>query len=463
MRNQLYDVLVIGGGNAGLCAALTARQAGARVLVVECAPRHFRGGNSRHTRNCRCAHAVPTETLTDAYRDDEFLADLMRVTANETDEQLARRVIQQSASCPAWMRQYGVRFQASLKGTLHLGRTNAFFLGGGKALLNAYYASAERLGVEVAYDAEVVALDLEGGRFQGATVRVNGAEQAVRAKAVVIAAGGFEANIEWLQEIWGDAAKNFIIRGTPYNTGTLLRLMLDAGAEPVADPHACHSIALDARAPKFDGGIVTRLDCVPLGIVVNTRAERFYDEGEDLWPKRYAIWGGLVARQPDQMAYCVFDAKVMGRFMPSVFPVIEAASIADLAAKLQLPADTLSATVNAFNAAVRPGTFDHGILDDCRTLGLAIDKTHWAQRIDTPPFFAYPLRPGITFTYLGLRVDDRARVLMKGGAPLENVCAAGEIMAGNILRRGYLAGFGMTIGTVFGRIAGEETARHASA
>jgi tricarballylate dehydrogenase len=152
----------------------------------------------------------------------------------------------------------------------------------------------------------------------------------------------------------------------------------------------------------------------------------------------------------------------MGRFMPSVFPVIESASIADLATRLQLPAETLVATVNAFNAAVRPGTFDHAILDDCRTSGLTPDKTHWAQRIDTPPFFAYPLRPGITFTYLGVRVDERARVLMHGGIPLKNVCAAGEIMAGNILRRGYLAGFGMTIGTVFGRLAGEEAARHAT-
>ena len=463
MRDRLYDLLVVGGGNAGLCAALTARQAGASVLVLECAPRHFRGGNSRHTRNCRCAHPAPTDVLTDSYLADEFFKDLLRVTANQTDEPLARMAIERSAECPAWMRQFGVRLQSSLRGTLHLGRTNAFFLGGGKALLNSYYAAAERLGIDIAYDAEVVALDLHDGAFHDATVVRNHQTERVRAKAAVIAAGGFEANIDWLREIWGEAADNFIIRGTPYNTGTLLKLMLDAGAESVADPHACHSIALDARAPKFDGGIVTRLDCLPLGIVVNRLAERFYDEGEDLWPKRYAIWGGLVARQPGQMAFSVFDAKVMGRFMPSVFPVIEAGSVAELAAKLELPPDALGATVARFNQAVRPGVFNHSVLDDCRTEGLAPDKTHWAQRLDTPPFFAYPLRPGITFTYLGVKVDDRARVLMKNGEPLRNVCAAGEIMAGNILRQGYLAGFGMTIGTVFGRIAGKEAARHAVA
>ena len=218
---------------------------------------------------------------------------------------------------------------------------------------------------------------------------------------------------------------------------------------------------MDARAPRFDGGIVTRLDCLPFGIVVNTHGERFYDEGEDAWPKRYAIWGRLVARQPEQTAFSIVDAKVAGTFMPSVFPPYVAGSIRELAATLGLPPDRLEATVAAFNRAVRPGTFDHRVLDDCRTEGLAPDKTHWAQRIDTAPFWGYPLRPGITFTYLGVKVDEKARVLMEDGGPARNIFAAGEIMAGNILRRGYIAGIGMTIGTVFGRIAGEFSARNA--
>ena len=283
----------------------------------------------------------------------------------------------------------------------------------------------------------------------------HGAE-AITARTVVLAAGGFESNLEWLAEIWGAAASNFIIRGTPYNTGTVLRLMLDAGAEAVGDPSQCHAVAIDARAPKFDGGIVTRLDSVPLGIVVNKHGDRFYDEGEDYWPKRYAIWGRLVAQQADQIAYSIVDSKAIGRFMPSVFPPIVADSIRELAATLGLPAGTLAATIERFNAAVRPGTFDHQTLDDCRTEGLIPNKTHWAQRLDTPPFHAYPLRPGITFTYLGVKVDEHARVVMKGGVA-ENIFAAGEIMAGNILGRGYVAGVGMTIGTVFGEIAGRES------
>jgi tricarballylate dehydrogenase len=454
--NVQYDVAVLGGGNAALCAALTAAERGARVIVLERAPREFRGGNSRHTRNLRCMHTAPTGVLTDVYSEDEFMADLMRVTGGATDQMLARMMIRESADAPRRLSRFGVRFQPSLRGTLHLGRTNAFFLGGGKALMNSAYAAAERAGVRIVYDAEVVELCIRDGRFETAELRTPHGTESVRARTVVLAAGGFETNLEWLAEIWGAAANNFIIRGTPYNTGTVLRLMLNAGAEPVGDPSQCHAVAVDARAPKFDGGIVTRLDSVPLGIVVNRHGDRFYDEGEDYWPKRYAIWGRLVAQQPDQIAYSIVDAKVMGRFMPSVFPPIVADSIRELAATLGVPAGTLGGTIERFNAAVRPGTFDHQTLDDCRTEGLVPNKTHWAQRLDTPPFHAYPLKPGITFTYLGVKVDEHARVLMKGGLA-ENIFAAGEIMAGNILGRGYVAGVGMTIGTVFGEIAGRQS------
>ena len=447
------DIIIVGGGNAALCAALTAREAGASVTVLECAPPEFRGGNSRHTRNMRCMHEAPTDVLTEAYLEEEYFADLLRVTGGETTESLARLVIRESPHANAWMKSYGVRFQPSLGGTLHLGRTNAFFLGGGKALMNTYYAAAEARGIRVLYNAEVSELNLCNGKFESGSMLLNGQPAEFRAKVLVVASGGFESNLEWLEEAWGPAARNFIIRGTPYNRGRVLKLLLNQGAEQVGDPTQCHAVAIDGRAPKFDGGIVTRLDCVPLGIVVNAQAERFYDEGEDLWPKRYAIWGRLVAQQPDQIAYSIIDSKVLGRFMPSVFPAIAAASIADLTAKLGLPVDKLDATVREFNQTVRPGTFDHQILDDCRTDGLTPPKSHWAQRIDTPPFYAYPLRPGITFTYLGVRVNERAEV-----QGFSNVYAAGEIMAGNVVGKGYLAGLGMTIGSVFGRIAGREAA-----
>jgi tricarballylate dehydrogenase len=461
-RDTIYDVAVIGGGNAALCAAIAARRAGARVIVLERAPRDFRGGNSRHTRNFRCVHAASDQYMSGIYTEDEFLSDLHSVNGGASDDTLARIVIRGSASCPEWMAHEGVRFQAALHGTLQLGRTNLFFLGGGKALMNSYYASAERLAIDIRYDADVVDVSLVDGRFESVAVRDGARTDAIRAAAVVVASGGFESNLDWLGEIWGEAANNFIVRGTPHNTGVPLKRLLDAGAQPVGDPRECHAIAVDARAPRFDGGIVTRLDCLPLGIVVNSLGERFYDEGEDVWPKRYAIWGKLVARQRGQMAFSIVDAKSAGSFMPSVFPPIAANTIAQLAKLLGLPAGTLEATVDEFNRAVRPGTLDLNVLDDCRTEGLSPNKTHWAQRLDTPPYWAYPLRPGITFTYLGLKVNERGRVLMSNGQPTLNVYAAGEVMAGNILLKGYLAGVGMTIGTVFGRIAGEEAARHAA-
>jgi tricarballylate dehydrogenase len=447
------DIIVVGGGNAALCAALTAREAGASVTVLECAPPEYRGGNSRHTRNMRCMHDAPTDVLTEEYREDEYFADLLRVTGGQTTEELARLVIRESPHANAWMKSYGVRFQPSLGGTLHLGRTNAFFLGGGKALMNTYYAAAEARGIRVFYNAEVTELNICDGKFESGSMLLNGQAAEFRANVLVVASGGFESNLEWLEEAWGPAARNFIVRGTPYNRGRVLKLLLNQGAEQIGDPTQCHAVAIDGRAPKFDGGIVTRLDCVPLGIVVNSGAERFYDEGEDLWPKRYAIWGRLVAQQADQIAYSIIDSKVLGRFMPSVFPAIAAGSVAELAAKLGLPADKLDATVLAFNQSVRLGTFDHQVLDDCRTDGLTPPKSHWAQRIDTAPFYGYPLRPGITFTYLGVRVNERAEV-----AGFRNVFAAGEIMAGNVVGKGYLAGLGMTIGSVFGRIAGREAA-----
>jgi tricarballylate dehydrogenase len=456
LTDVAVDVAVLGGGNAGLCAALAARQRGATVVVVEAAPRHYRGGNSRHTRNLRSMHDAPTDLLLDTYTEDEFIADLIRVTGGKADEALVRRVVRDSAECPAWIRSFGGRLQPPLKGTLHLDRTNVFFLGGGKALMNSYYAAAERMGIRVLYDADVVGLDAADGGIRSVSVRQHGSPATITAKAVVLAAGGFESNIEWLKEIWGAAADNFIIRGTPYNTGTVLKLMLDQGAQPVGDPSQFHAVAIDARAPKFDGGIVTRLDCISLGIVVNKHGDRFYDEGEDFWPKRYAIWGRLVAQQPDQIAYSIVDAKSAGLFMPSVFPPMAASTIGELARQLELSPEALERTVVAFNRSVTPGTFDHAGLDNCRTEGLAPDKTHWARPIDTPPFWGYPLRPGITFTYLGLKVDERARVLMTNGEAASNVFAAGEIMAGNILGQGYVAGVGMTIGTVFGRIAGAE-------
>jgi tricarballylate dehydrogenase len=455
----MFDVLVIGGGNAALCAALMAREAGADVLMLEAAPREWRSGNSMHVRNLRCMHDAPQDVLVDAYPEDEFWQDLLKVTGGATDEKLARITIRASSTCREWMRRHGVHFQPALPGTLQLARTNAFFMGGGKALVNAYYRSAQALGVQVRYDAQVDTLEIEDGRFVAARI---GPER-IEARTCVLACGGFESNREWMREAWGQnergewPADNFLIRGTRFNQGVLLRHMMQAGADIIGDPSQSHCVAIDARAPQYDGGIVTRVDCVSLGVMLNRDAQRFYDEGEDFWPKRYAIWGRLVAQQPGQIAYCVIDSKAIGRFMPPVFPGVRADTLPALAQALQLDPAAFVKTIGEFNAACRVGTFDHTVLDDCHTEGLSPPKSHWALPISSPPFYAYALRPGITFTYLGLKTNENAQVHF-GGRASRNLFVAGEMMAGNVLGRGYTAGVGMSIGTAFGRIAGSRSA-----
>ena len=456
----MVDVLVIGGGNAALCAVLMAREAGASVMLLESSPKEWRGGNSQHTRNLRCMHDAPEDVLVDAYTEEEYWQDLLKVTGGNTNEALARLVIRASADCRPWMRKHGVRFQPPLSGALHVARTNAFFMGGGKALVNAYYRSAETLGVHIRYETPVDRVELDGDRF----VAAYSGEERFEARTCVLASGGFESNREWLREAWGQnelgewPADNFLIRGTRFNQGVLLRALLNAGADSIGDPSQSHCVAIDARSPLYDGGICTRIDCVSLGIVVNRNAQRFYDEGEDFWPKRYAIWGRLVAQQAGQIGYSIIDSKAVGRFMPPVFPGAKANTLEELASQLQLPEAQLVETVNRYNAACKEGTFDHTLLDNCHTENLQPPKTHWARPIDSPPYYGYALRPGITFTYLGLKVNDRAQVHF-GGRPSPNLFTAGEMMAGNVLGKGYTAGVGMSIGTAFGRIAGVEAAR----
>src|SRR5712664_3395450 len=342
-----YDVIVSGGGNAALCAALAARHAVSRVLVLERAPEHMRGGNTRHTRNIRCTHAAADQFFSGPYSEEEHLQDLIGVTGGPANLDLAKMAVRESSKLPEWMSAHGVHWQQPLAGTLHLGRTNRWFLGGGKALLNAYYQTARRMGISIRYD----------------------------------------ANIEWLKKHWGDAADNFIIRGTPYNDGMLLAALLKKGAKAIGDPKGFHAIAVDARAPKFDGGIVTRLDAIPFGIVVNLLARRFYDEGENIWPKRYAIWGGLIAAQPGQMAFCIVDSKTIDRFLPPMFKPFQTNSHEALGAALGLDPKVFSETIAEYNRA-SPANTDIRIevLDGACTRGIAPPKSNWAIPIDRPPF-----------------------------------------------------------------------------
>ena len=451
-----WDVVIIGGGNAGLVAAITARQHGQRVLVVERAPAAMRGGNTRHTRNIRCVHAGADGFTTGSYLADELWRDLCGVGTGPSNERLAELTVRESETVPGWMSDHGVRWQRPLAGTLQLGRTNHFFLGGGKALVNTYHRTAARMGIAVCYGTTVEDLVMDGDRCRGLVT----AGGTIGARALVCASGGFEADLAWLRRYWGDAADNFLIRGSPDNDGRVIAALYRHGAASAGEERGFHAVAIDARSPRFDGGIATRLDSVPFGIVVNSGGRRFYDEGEEIWPKRYAIWGRNITEQPGQIAYSLWDAKVQGLFLPPMYDPAEAGSVGELAGMLGLDPTAVAQTVTDFNAAIRPGgTFDPAVLDDCAATGISPPKSHWAQPIDTPSYYGVAMRPGITFTYLGVAVTEQARVLRTDGTSFANVYAAGEIMSGNILSTGYLAGFGLTIGSVWGRIAGAEASR----
>jgi len=458
---QRPDVLVVGGGSAALCAAIAARRSGASVRLVERAPLTLRGGNTRHARNFRLMHERPEWYVPDAYHEDAFFKDLVRVTDGATDEALARRLIRGSATIADWLGDNGVRLQDPAGGAMPYSRRTAFFLGGGKAMINTLYATAAKLGVAIGYHSDVVALRFGDDRDCEADIVHPGSSERVTAKTMVLCTGGHQADLAWLRRDFGAAADNFMVRGSPHVTGTVLRLLLDAGAKPVGDAARCHLVAVDARGPKFDGGIVTRITAIPHGIVVDRDGRRFHDEGEDARKTHFAQWGARIAERPDQIAYLILDAAGLGRALPTALAPIHADTIAGLADLLGLDPAALQTTLRDYNAATDAAD-DRPLRERC-TSGLTPPKSHGAVALTVPPFAAYPMRPGITFTHFGVAVDDHMRVLGSDGRPMRNVFAAGMIMAANVLGGGYLAGLGVALSTVFGRLAGEEAARHAGA
>ena len=458
---QRPDVLVVGGGSAALCAAIAARRSGASVRLVERAPLTLRGGNTRHARNFRLMHDGPEWYVPDAYHEDAFFKDLVRVTDGATDEALARRLIRGSATIADWLGDNGVRLQDPAGGAMPYSRRTAFFLGGGKAMINTLYATAAKLGVAIGYHSDVVALRFGDDRDCEADIVHPGSSERVTAKTMVLCTGGHQADLAWLRRDFGAAADNFMVRGSPHVTGTVLRLLLDAGAKPVGDAARCHLVAVDARGPKFDGGIVTRITAIPHGIVVDRDGRRFHDEGEDARKTHFAQWGARIAERPDQIAYLILDAAGLGRALPTALAPIHADTIAGLADLLGLDPAALQTTLRDYNAATDAAD-DRPLRERC-TSGLTPPKSHGAVALTVPPFAAYPMRPGITFTHFGVAVDDHMRVLGSDGRPMRNVFAAGMIMAANVLGGGYLAGLGVALSTVFGRLAGEEAARHAGA
>ncbi|MBS0641212.1 MAG: FAD-dependent tricarballylate dehydrogenase TcuA [Proteobacteria bacterium] len=454
VMNRDAEVLVIGGGIAGLSAAIAAREAGARVHLIECAPRHHRGGNARHARNLRIAHDAPTPFTPDSYTQADFVAELERAAAGHADPALVRSFVAQTEKLVPWLAAQGVLFQRAGDGRLPYSHRTAFLFGGGMTLVNTLYARAERLGVRVEYGVTAEAPAIEAGRAVHVDLRTPLGPVRAMPPATIICGGGAQGDPMSLRPHWGAAADGFVLRGVPYADGRLLRGLLAQGVAQAGVAGACHLVAVDARSPRADGGIVTRVLGIPHGIVVNRDAQRFHDEGADTAQTRYAVWGRMIAQQPGQIAWLVLDAAAEQRIPPLVFPPLRAPTPAALAACLGLDPVAFARCVAVYNDAVDPSG---------RTSGLMPEKTRYARRLDTPPFAAVPVRPGITFTCEGVRVDAQARVLRQDGAPLANLFAAGTMMAPNILGTGYLAGAAMSVAAVFGRIAGAAAARMVAA
>ncbi|MBB4267139.1 FAD-dependent tricarballylate dehydrogenase TcuA [Roseospira visakhapatnamensis] len=421
------EVLVAGGGLAALCAAIVARRAGASVWLLDQAPEALRGGNTRHARNMRVAHDGPSPLVADAYPEAEFRTDLRRVGGDTLDEALAARLVADSVDLPAWLAAQGVAFQPRAGGMLPYSRRTVFLLGGGTAMVNALVRTAARLGVVVRHGVTVADVDPGGG----VTITRDGATRRIATGAVVVATGGFQANRGWLRETFGPAADGFVNRGTPHADGRLLRALLDQGAMPVGDAARGHLVAVDARSPADDGGIVTRAEGMTDGLVLDRDGRPLVDPAAERGSPRYANWGRLVAEAPGQIAHVILDAAGLARLGPRVYPPVRTLDTLALAACLGLDAGRLAGTL----ACHGPG--------------------------GGPPWFTLSLRPGLTFTGLGVRVDDRARVLDGRGRPWPGVFAAGMIMAPALLGGRYLSGTALTVSAVFGRRAGEEAARHA--
>ena len=472
-----WDVIVVGAGNAGMCAAHAARERGARVLVLEKADETWFGGNSVCTAGAiRFTHGGVGDlrdileaddrhaaTDLDPYMAEDFLADMRRLTQGRGDEAMARILVEDSGPVVRWLHGHGLRFRLMYeRQSYEVDGRHRFFGGlavgtvdGGDGLIAQHRAAAARSGIEVRHGAAVTGLVPGGGG-----VVVAGGEE-LRAGAVVLAAGGFEANPQmraaYLGPNW-DVAK---VRGTPHNTGEVLRAALAAGAQPYGNWSGCHAIQWDAGAPPTgDRELTNRFSrqSYPNGIVVNADGERFIDEGADLRNYTYAKYGAEVLRQPHGIAAQVFDAKAVGMRRTIDYDApgatrVDAGTLSELAEALGIDPERFERTVREFNAAIQPGEFNPAIKDGKRTEGITPPKSNWALPIDMAPFTAFPVTCGITFTFGGVRVDDRASVLDGRGRPLPGLYAAGELVGG-LFFHNYPGGSGLAAGAVYGRRAG---------
>ena len=484
-----YDVIVVGGGNAAFCAALSAKEHSHRVLVLERAPEEEAGGNSRFTAGLMRVAYNGVEDLKKlielsedevarsdfgAYTTDQFLDDMARVTEYRCDPDLTELLVKESFPAVLWMRSKGVRFTAAWgRQAFNIGGRFKFWggltveaVGGGPGLVDSLSAIARKNGIELWYSARAVSLLVDDAGVHGVVVKKSGKTQEVRAKAVVLAAGGFQANPEWRTRYLGPGWELAKVRGTRFNTGDAIRMALDAGAAAVGNWSGCHAVAWERNAPEFGDlavGDQFQKHSYPWGIYLNAEGRRFVDEGADFRNYTYAKYGRVILSQPQQFAWQIFDAKVKNQLRDEyrIKQVTKrtASTLEELVEKLDdVNPKTALEEIKRYNAAVRQDIpFNPNVKDGRRTEGLAIPKSNWANTLDTPPYEAYAVTCGITFTFGGLKINNHAQVMSSDGEKIPGLYAAGELVGG-IFWFNYPGGSGLTNGAVFGRIAGRSAA-----
>jgi tricarballylate dehydrogenase len=490
----MYDVIVVGAGNAALCAALSARERCSRVLVLERAPEEESGGNSRFTAGLfRVAYrgvedlrkVMPDLSAEEiarsdfgAYTEEQFFDDMARVTENRCDPDLTELLVKRSLDTAAWMASKGQRFTAAwgrqafkIDGKFKFwGGLTVEAVGGGPGLVDSLTRAAKKNGIEIWYEARALSLISDDAGVHGVVVKKKGKTTEVRSKAVVLAAGGFQANPQMRASYLGPGWELAKVRGTRFNTGEVIRMALDAGAAPAGNWSGCHAVAWERNAPEFGDlavGDQFQKHSYPWGVYLNAHGKRFVDEGADFRNYTYAKYGRVILTQPGQFAWQIFDAKVKAQLRDEYkirqVTKVTASSIEELVGKLEdVDGENALKEIKAYNAAVRQDIpFNPNIKDGRRTEGLAIPKSNWANTLDTPPFEAYAVTCGITFTFGGLRINTDAQVMSSDGAPLRGLYAAGELVGG-IFYFNYPGGTGLTNGAVFGRIAGKNAATAAA-
>ena len=487
----MADVIVVGGGNAAFAAAIAASQQGASVQVLERAPLDEAGGNTRFTAGAmRFAYKDAADLrqlmpdLTDeecarsdfgSYTEDQFFEDMYRVTDYRTDPDLCELLVRNSRATVQWMREAGLRFQPIWGRQAFLidgkftfwGGLTVEAWGGGPGLIEGWTKIARKRGVEIRYGARAISLICDDSGVHGVRVKQNGKTTDIMAQCVVLAAGGFQANVEWRTRYLGPSWDLAKVRGTRFNTGDGLRMALDIGAAPYGQWSGCHAVGWERNAPEFGDlavGDAFQKHSYPFSVMINAAGERFVDEGADFRNYTYAKYGREILKQPGQFAWQIFDTQVRhllrDEYRIKQVTKVTADTLEELVGKLEGvdPGKALQ-TLTAYNAAVRTDVpFNPNVKDGRRTEGLNLPKSNWANQLSQGPFEAYAVTCGITFTFGGIRITKEGQVMDVDQIPIPGLYAAGE-MVGGIFYHNYPGGTGLISGSVFGKIAGTTAGR----